>query len=46
MRGSNLLEGFEWECFDGLDRWSLMGGSRKWRFDCIKNTTVDEVCNL
>ena len=40
------LEGSDWECFDVLDRQWLMEGGCPWRFNCIKNTEVDEVCNL
>ena len=31
------LQGFYWEKFDVLDRWSLMGGGRTWRLYCICN---------
>jgi len=28
------LKGFDWENFGVLDKWSIMGGGRTWKFDC------------
>ena len=37
--------GFAWEKFGVLDRWSLMGGCRTWRFDLSCQGTGVSVLN-
>ena len=37
MSGSNL-QGFDWENFGAVDRWSFMGGGHLWEeVDCSNN---------